>query len=318
MKPRRDARRLLRWYPPRWRSRYEEEFLEFLTDRYGTSRLPWRAQLSIVVAGVRERSTDSGITGTRSTDVTQRKSGALMVLVAWSIMIVGGAVLQKTSEHFASSLPPHAHSLADVAFNVTVASGIIGSLLVLAGAGVAMPACSRLLRAEGWSSLRPKLVTPLIATAMSGAATSGLSLWAHHLTSVQRNGADDWYSSAFLTCAFLVVVTIGLWTKVAVGIAIGCEFTSQELRRESYLALAVSLAALFVIAGATAWWIEMAQHASWFLSGSTVGLPSSAWSTNLAAALTVMALGTVAAVWGASRVVLSYRSNRGGTMVVDH
>jgi hypothetical protein len=310
VKPRRDARRLLGWYPPRWRSRYEEEFLEFLTDRYGTSRLPWSAQLSIVVGGLRECGHESGIIGTRSTAATQRKSGALMVLVAWSIMVVGGAVLQKTSEHYASSLPPHSHFWANLAFNVTVVSGIVGSLLVLAGAGVAIPSFSRLLRVERWSSLRRTIVPPLIATATLIAAAVGLSLWAHHLTSVQRNGSNDWYSAAFVVCVFLFVVTIGLWTKVAIDIANRCAFTPQELRRESYLALAVCLAALFVIAGAIVWWIQMAQHASSFFSGGAAGLSSSPWSTNLGAALTFMSFGTVAALWGATRVVLSFRANR--------
>jgi hypothetical protein len=310
VEPRRNARRLLRWYPPRWRSRYEEEFLAFLTDRYGTSHLPRRAQISIAFAGLRERGYDSGIVGARSTAATQRKNGALMVLVAWSIMIVGGAVLQKTSEHYASSLPAHSHFLAQLSFNVTVVSGTAGSLLVLAGAAAAIPAFARLLRVERWSALRRTFVTPLVATAMLITATIGLSVWAHQLTSVQRNGANDWYSSAFLALVFLVVMTIGLWTKVAIDIANRCAFTPQELRRESYLALAVSLSTLFGIAGAITWWIQMAQHASSFLSGSAAGLTSSPWSTNLAAALTVMTFGTAAALWGATRVVLSYRSDR--------
>jgi hypothetical protein len=307
--PRRNARRLLRWYPSRWRSRYEEEFLAFLDDRYGTTAgLPWRAQISMAFGGLRERGYDSGVIGTKSTAATQRKSGALVVLVAWSIMVIGGAVLQKTSEHYASSLPVHSHFVAQLAFNVTVVSGIVGSLLVLAGAAAAIPAFARLLRVERWSSLRRTIVTPLIASAMLITTTIGLSVWAHQLTSVQRNGANDWYSSAFLALVFLVVVTIGLWTKVAIHIANRCEFTPQELRRESYLALAVGLAALFVIAGAIAWWIVMAQHASSFLSGSAAGFSSSPWSTNLAVAVAVMSIGTATALWGVSRVLLSYRT----------
>jgi len=113
---------------------------------------------------------------------------------------------------------------------------------------------------------------------------------------------EEFYSLSFRTGATR--------SDSAIDIANRCAFTPQELRRESYLAIAVCLAALFVIAGAIVWWIQMAQHASSFFSGGAAGLSSSPWSTNLGAALTFMSFGTVAALWGATRVVLSFRANR--------
>jgi hypothetical protein len=308
--PRRDLRRLLRWYPSRWRSRYEEEFLAFLDDRYGTTGLPWKAQISIAFAGLRERSYDSGIVGTKSTAATQRKSGALVVLVAWSMMVVGGAVLQKTSEHYASSLTIHSHFFAQLAFNVAAGSGVVGSLLVLAGAVVAIPAFARLLQEEKWSSIRRTIVMPLISAAMLITMVVGLSVWAHHLTSAQRNGSNNLYSSAFLACALMVVVTTAMLTTAAIRVANRCQLTAKELRRESLIALGVSLSSIFVIAGAITWWIQMARDSSWFLGSPANGLSSSPWSANLVVAVAVMVLGTVTALWGASRVVLSYRTNR--------
>jgi heme/copper-type cytochrome/quinol oxidase subunit 3 len=301
-----DRDRVLRWYPTRWRSRYEEEFLAYLDDRYGQSRLPRSALFSIAFSGLRERGRESGLIGDRVPASTQRKTGSLVVLVAWSIMIIGGAVLQKSSEHFNSSLPTHSQFAARIAFDTTAVAGIFGCLFVLAGAAAAIPAFTRHLRAEKWSSVRRRITAPVIATLILIAAVGGLSVWAHQLTSAQRNGSNVWYSSAFLACVFLVVMTIALWTRVLVDIAIRCDFTARELRRESFLALGVCLSSLCVLAGTITWWIQMAQHGSWFFSGTVYGPSSSPWPPNLIVAGSVMLIGTVIALCGATRILRSY------------
>jgi cell division protein FtsX len=85
------------------------------------------------------------------------------------------------------------------------------------------------------------------------------------------------------------------------------DFTARELLWESRLALAVTVCALSVIAGTALWWVQMIQHASWFLDGTPSGIAASPWSTNLIVTLVVMTVGTVGALWGASRVALTYR-----------
>ncbi|MGB8196466.1 MAG: hypothetical protein WCF25_05615 [Acidimicrobiales bacterium] len=312
MRAHHDRDRVLRWYPTRWRSRYEEEFLAYLDDRYGQSRLPRSARFSIAFAGVRERGRESGLIGDRVPAATQRKTGALVVLVAWSIMIIGGAVLQKSSEHFNSSLPTHSQFFARLAFDTTAAAGIVGCLFVLAGAAAAIPAFARHLRVATWSGVRRGTTVPVVATAILIAAIGGLSVWAHQLNAAQRNGSNDWYSSAFVACVFLVVVIVALWTKVLVSVAVRCDFTARELQRESFLALGVSLSTVCVLAGTLAWWIQMAQHAPWFFDGTVYGVSSSPWPPNLIVAGSVMVLGTVVALCGATRILMSYVPARRG------
>jgi hypothetical protein len=107
-----DVGQLLRWYPESWRARYGDEFLALLEDRLNGSPPSIRLRTSVAVAGIRERCHASGMVGTQSSRLTQRRTGSLMVLVAWSIMIVGGAGLTKTAEHFAVAMPSRSRELA--------------------------------------------------------------------------------------------------------------------------------------------------------------------------------------------------------------
>jgi hypothetical protein len=230
-----------------------------------------------------------------------------MVLVAWSIMIVGGASLVKTAEHFSSALPAKSRLVAQFAYNTTAVAGVVGTLLVAAGAFVAFPGFLRFLRAKHWSQVRASFIRSLVASAVLIVSTLGLSLWAHTLSSAQRNGADALYSAAFLAFALLVVVTIALWTRTSVAIASRIDFTPAELRWESGFAIGVSLSSLVVVASATVWWIQMGLHAPWFLQGTTTGVATSPWSARLVLTVIVLALGAVSALWGASRVASTYR-----------
>jgi len=85
MRRRFDARRLLRWYPPSWRARYEEEFLVFLEDRLEDSPLTLRFRMSVTVAGLPRTLLRVGLVEREVPHRPQRRTGSLMVLVAWSI-----------------------------------------------------------------------------------------------------------------------------------------------------------------------------------------------------------------------------------------
>jgi hypothetical protein len=307
MTRRRDVRRLLRWYPSTWRTRYEDEFLVFLEDRLQDSALTLRFRWSVAVAGIQERCYGAGLVGARSSPSTQRRTGALVVLVAWSIMMIGGASLLKTAEHFRASLPTHSKTLPQFAYNATAIAGMVGTLLMVVGAFVALPGFVRFVREKKWSEVRGGCVTVLVASAVLVVVTFALSEWAHRLTSAQRNGTDDLYSVLFLAFVLLVVVTIALWTRASVSVASRITFTARELRWESLVAIGVSLSSVVVVASTTMWWIQMGLHASWFLQGTTTGVTTSPWSPILVATMSVMVLGTSVALWGALRVALSYR-----------
>jgi hypothetical protein len=307
MRRRRDLARVLRWYPSSWRARYGDELLALLEDRLHESPLTFRMWTSIALSGLRERCYGAGIVGARSAPATQRRTGALMVLVAWSIMIVGGASLVKTAEHFSAAMPATSRPLAQIAYNTTAVAGAVGTLLVVVAGFVALPGFFRFLRAKRWPQVRVTFVRSLAATAALIVATLALSLWAHSLSSVQRNGADGLYSDAFIVYALLVVIAIGLWTRTGVAVATRIDFTPRELRWESGLALGVCLSSMVVIVGAILWWVQLGLHAPWFLEGTTKGVVVSPWSPRLVETMIVFALGTLSALWGASRIALTYR-----------
>jgi hypothetical protein len=52
----------------------------------------------------------------------------------------------------------------------------------------------------------------------------------------------------------------------------------------------------------------MGLHAPWFLEGTSRGIVASLTSAQLLAIMVPMMLGTLIAIWGASRVALTYRS----------
>jgi hypothetical protein len=129
------------------------------------------------------------------------------------------------------------------------------------------------------------------------------------LTGAQRNGSDHLYSAAFVVFVLLVVATIALWTRTSIAAALRIELTPRQLRWESGFAIGVSLSSIVVVAGAVLWWVQMGLYAPQFLDGSTVAA-ASPWSVRLVAIVLVMVLGTVTALWGASRVALTYRPTR--------
>jgi hypothetical protein len=265
--------------------------------------------MSVALGGVRERCARSGIVGSRSSIPTQRRTGSLTVLVAWSIMMIGGASLAKTAEHYSSALPARSRAVAHIAYDATAVAGVVGMLLVLAGACVALPGFVRFVRAKKWTGVRRVFTTPLVASATLIVATLALSQWARHLSSAQRNGSDNLYAAGFVVFGFLVVVTIALWTRASVAAALRIELTPRQLRWESGLAIGVSLSSIVVVAGAALWWNQMGLYAPRFLNGTT-GAGASPWSLRLVAIILVMALGAVTALWGASRVALTYRPTR--------
>lgn len=313
MKRRHDVGRLLRWYPSSWRARYGEEFVALLEDRLADAPLTLRVRLSVAYAGVRERCYGSGMIGTRGAPSTQRRNGSLTVLVAWSILAVGGLSLEKMAEHFGAAMPPGSRAVATGAFDTAAASGLLGTLLLLVGVVVALPGFVRLCRTQKWHQIRRTFASSLVATGVAVIATAGLVPWAHHLNNAQRNGGSDLYSVAFVAVGLVVMTTIGLWTRASIATASRIDFTDRELQRESYLAMGVSLSSVVVVTSATIWWIQVALHAPWFLSGAAYGVSSSPWSTQAVVTMLAMGLGVATALWGGSRVALSYRMTRTNT-----
>lgn len=289
--------------------------MTFVQDCSGEIPITRSHKRSIVVAGLRERCHESGLIGGRSTVETQRRTGALVVLVAWAIMAIGGASLVKSAEHFSNALPLASSGAAQSAYDLVVASGIIGTALVAVGAGVAVPAFVRFLRRGGWTKVRRVFIDMTLMVVLLAVSTLGLSAWAHHLTSAQRNGGNLVYAGAFLIYALLVVVSVAAATRVAVVVATNLELSTRVLRTEGYLALGVCCMTLAVGASTVFWWVQMAHQAPWFLQGTAVGVSVSPWSRSLIVTPStpmlvtagIMLAATVCALLGASRVAVSFR-----------
>jgi hypothetical protein len=305
--------RLLRWYPTSWRERYGEEFLALLEDELDGAKAPLLFRVKIALAGVRERFLASGVVGTTPTAETRRRAGSLLVLVAWAGMVVGGVGLAKSAEHFSNSLAPSARAGAQFAYDLVVGAGAAGSLLVVLGALIGLPAFARFLVAGGARRVRPALVRALAASAVTGAGVVALGTWAHRLNVAQRNGVDAGYVHAFLAVAVLAVVTIGLWTAFVVKAATAMSIPPVVLRVESELAGAVAAATALVFVGSLAWWLEVGTHAPWFFRASPVGVAVSFWSTPMELNMGVMALSTVLALWGVARLASARREYRAST-----
>ena len=303
----------LRWYPLSWRARYGDELIALLDDEYG-SHLPALVRLSLVTGGLRQRARQSGLTGDSAPAADGVRAGALVVLAAWTAFVIAGASFAKFSEHFDEALPHSmgAHRVPDLAFTVLQTVAGVASILVVAGALLAVPAFVRFLRADGWSSVRGHFLRALACTAVTVAATVPLLVWAHHLTPHQRNGGLHWYGALFLIWAVLIVITLTLWTVVAVAAGRRVDLTSAVLTAEATLAAAIAVA-MVVMVGATAiWWGAMAKDASAFLNASPAGASGSPWDIWLIATVALMAVAMGTATVGVVREARVWTKMRAG------
>jgi hypothetical protein len=237
-----------------------------------------------------------------------------LVLAAWIAFVVAGANFAKFSEHFDEALPHtmETHRLPDLAFLVLQTTAGVASLLVVAGAVLALPAFVRFLRADGWSLLRRHLLRALGATALTVTVTVPLLAWAHRLTAQERNGGVHWYGALFLLWAVLVVITLTLWTVVAIAAARRVHLSKRMLATESVLAVAVALAMVVMIAATALWWGAMARDAPGFLSAGPAGSPASPWELHLIATVAVMGLAIGVAAVGVTQEVRGWLRMRAG------
>jgi hypothetical protein len=303
----------LRWYPRAWRTRYGDELVALLDDEYG-DHLPLIVHLGVVTGGLRQRAQQSGLTGDSAPAANGVRAGALVVLVAWAAFVIAGASFAKFSEHFDEALPHSmaAHHLPDLAFSVLQSVAAVAGVLVVAGALLAVPAFVRFLRTDGWASVRGHFVRAATGSVLTGAATVLVVLQAHHLTPQQRDNGFHWYGALFLIWAALIVITLALWTVVAVAAARRSVFSPAILTAEAILAAAVALA-MTVMVGATAvWWGAMAADAPAFLSASPGNAPGSTWDAWFIATVALMVLAMGVAACGVVREARVWTARREG------
>jgi hypothetical protein len=295
---------MLRWYPSAWRERYGDELVALMEDQDQPPTL--KVKLSLVQAGLRERLHESGLVGVQLPADERARTGSLLVLCAWTAFVLAGASFSKASEHFAQSLPASSGAVPRAAFDIVAALGLIGVTLVALGAVAALPAFVLFLRAGGWSTLRGYAVRASILSAVTVAGVIPLSVWAHHLNELQRNGGDGLYSGSFVAWALLVAGTLAQWTVAAVVAARRIGFTRRVLRLEAKLAVAVAGTMVVITAATALWWGAMAKDAPWFLQGAAMGTTSSPFTTQLEMTMALMLIAVLVAAYGVVRVARSW------------
>lgn len=292
----RDSR--LRWYPRAWRIRYGDEFSALLDDEYG-SHLPVLVRFGLVTGGVRERCRQSGLSGDSAPAADRARSGALLVLVAWSVFVIAGASFAKFSEHFDQALPHSmgAHRIPDLAFTWLQTAAVVASSFVVVGALLAVPAVVQLFRSGGWAPLRGHAMRALLSSGLLIVVTVPLLVWAHHLSPEERNGGLHWYGALFTLWAVLIALSLLLWTAVGVAIARRARFSRTVLATEAVLAVATAAAMTVMLVATAVWWGCMANQAPTYLSAS----PGSPWNLWLIITVSLMTVAVTLAAVGVVR-----------------
>jgi len=294
--------RLLRWYPPAWRDRYGDELVALLEDELDGAAPGARLRLSLASSGIRQRARSSGLAGSSADAALRLRSGALVVLVGWAILLFGGAAFAKSAEHFSFAQPAGSQTLARGAYVAVAALALLCGVLVLAGAALALPAAVRFVRGGGWPAVRRRVFVAVAAVVGAGVTMVGLGAWAHHLDVHARNGGDIAYSVAFLGWGALVALTLGSVVAAATALVRRVTLSRAVLRAEGVLAVAVAVLVAAITTATGLWWAAMARGAPWFLAGTRPGTAPSPVTVQLVLVEGCLVLATVVAAYGAVRV----------------
>ena len=224
---------LLHAYPWRWRERYGDELLALLEGE----PLTWRVRANVAAAGLRERVRGSG-------------PPQFNVLWAWSLFVIGGMAFQKTSEHWQVVVPGNERTVPTATFDTIQAAAALGSVAVLVGVALSLPAFLRDLHSGGWPALRRPIVTALSGTVVTAAALVALAL---------DHGVA---AAAFFVVA--AVFSLFAWTHAA---ARAAERIDQA-QVQSYLALIVTASMLVMTVAASAWFAGVTTYAPSFVGAT--------------------------------------------------
>lgn len=303
MSPRESAGHWLRFYPRTWRERYGEELQELILATSGEGPLPWRVRADLLRAGARERLRGIGFGGGGIAPARRARAGVLLVLCAWALMIVGGAIMQRFSENWREVTPAIDQGLPRGAYAALTAAALLAGLCVLAGIALVLPRFLALLRSGGWSDLRALMGRALEATALAVLATLAVYLWSRQLDAAQRNGHDLAYAIGFLVWGAAGVICLAFWTAVAVKAAGRIELGRRLLKALSVLAVGAAGFMTASTLAAALWWGALASSAQWALSDAPIGSSAAPVIIPLLVAGALMALASCLAIGGAAYAV---------------
>jgi hypothetical protein len=301
---------VLRWYPPNWRARYGQGLGAPLEDTYGENPVPLRIRASLARAGTVERAREVGVIGETTSSNERLRVGSQLILCGWSLFVVAGAIFAKFTEHWNVATPAAHRTLASIGVTAVQWAGVVGAIAVLVAALFVIPAVVRLVRAQGWTSIRRPVLRNALAVGSVVALIAGLALWAHHLSFHQRNSGMLPYTVGVLFTCFVILVAIATVTSTVITITRGLDFSRRILRLLSSLALGLTLLMGVIVAGVGVWWASEATYAPHFLAnsiGSGILLTSNALPPALIVAGVLMLLGLSSALAGSLRVLGGFK-----------
>jgi hypothetical protein len=289
---------LLALYPAAWRQRYGDELDALIVDMHADGRdTGGRVRADVLRAATRERLRG----GHRGEPSPRIRGGSSLVLWAWALFVLAGAIVAKTSEHWQRGVSGQPGSIARVAFGGLTAVAVTAAVLVAAGIALALPGATRFLREGGWPRIRSRALIAATLTVVAVPATVVLVAWAHRLTGLDRSGHDDLYAGAFLCWAALVAAALLAWTAVATGIARGMQCGRAVLRAQALLAPAVAILMAVMTVATVAWWAILGRDSPAALTGGSAAAHGSAFVPQLVVAAALMLIATTIAALGAAR-----------------
>jgi hypothetical protein len=287
---------LLALYPGAWRRRYGDELDALIVDMHGDGgRGRWRVRADLIASAARVRLHGGGDAGRRI------GGGASLVLWAWALFVLAGAILVKTTEHWQAALPAHAGTGAHVAFDVLTVAAIVSAVLVAAGIALVLPATARFARDGGLRVVRSRALVAIALTAVVVPGLIAIAVWGHGLTVAQRNGHDALYGAAVVAWAALGAACLLAWTAVATRIARELRCRRAVLRAQALIAAVVALAMAAMTVATGAWWAIVGHRAPGALIGGSAAAHPSALAAPLVLAAALMVAATVIAVLGSVR-----------------
>jgi hypothetical protein len=158
-----DPARLLRWYPPKWRERYGEEFLELLRDDAADRPPSWRTTADVIGNGLVARIRSAGITGPAASGADAARTGLASIACAAAIFLTFGVTMWSQVVVGWRWEPPGDHA-------VTVAMLLMSSMTAVAVVLVGLAAVPVLGLAVGQLPRRARLAGPLLAVFVGAAA----------------------------------------------------------------------------------------------------------------------------------------------------
>jgi hypothetical protein len=267
----------------------------------GGARMSWRVRFDVVRAGVVER---MRVFAPRGLPPGERaREGAVLVLYAWMVFVIGGFGVEKTSEHWQAVTPAAKQSLPAAAFDVLFVAASAGSMLVLLGVAVSLPRLAALIRGGGWREIRWPVLCASSLTALTVAATCGLVAWAHSLTPSARNGGDAAYGAVFVAWVILIAACLLAWAAAAATTARQLALSTGTLRVEVWFAAAVTVTMAVMTIATAVWWGSLARAAPWFFDGRRAGSSASALVSNMVVPVGLMLVATALGLLGATRAL---------------